>query len=243
MSHENPPPIRALPLGHPPKPVPRLLVLGCYSRLGHAEYHGQMRQMLCEGRRPMENQAPEGKGSKPECESSKPEGKSSNDAAKDQSHEDDKYFHDLYNGRITHRRDRRQQIFSWASGLLVAITGGTVALTYKNQFSNTSQSPPSHGQSLAPEVQFIIVFAVSLIGLYAFSWINYHWWKETNAEKELQKYESKLGISEERHHEWSLDWWNSIAIILLTLAAFSAVWPALAIFLLSCIQTVISPFW
>jgi hypothetical protein len=42
---------------------------------------------------------------------------------------------DLLDKEITYRRERREQIFTWASSLLVAIIGGTIALTTQGRDS------------------------------------------------------------------------------------------------------------
>jgi hypothetical protein len=54
---------------------------------------------------------------------------------------DPKYIRDTIANEITHRSDRRQQIFSWASSLLVAIIGGVIALTFTNQHLLASLNP------------------------------------------------------------------------------------------------------
>jgi hypothetical protein len=40
-----------------------------------------------------------------------------------------KFVRDLLANEIAYRRERREQIFTWASTVLIAIIGGTIALT------------------------------------------------------------------------------------------------------------------
>ena len=83
--------------------------------------------------------------------------------------EDARYIRDVLAKEIDHRRTRREQIFTWASTLLVSILGGTIGLTHATK------------DALQP-LQLAWTIGVSVaLGVFAFIWLQYHWHYEQTA--------------------------------------------------------------
>jgi hypothetical protein len=124
---------------------------------------------------------------------------------------DRKYVRDVLAKELDHRRDRRTQIFSWASSLLVGIIGGTIALTKSDK---TALSLPD---------RLVLSTVVSILTADALVWITYHWGVETRTQREIGRYNTDLDIPEvSKPHR--LDWPNFVAVALLALAALGALW-------------------
>jgi hypothetical protein len=77
---------------------------------------------------------------------------------------------DLACKELDFRRDKQWQIFSWCSSILVAITGGAIAL----------QMGPQPRQ-LLPIQRGIISFAIVVLVGYAFLWLSHNWYMEKQA--------------------------------------------------------------
>ena len=121
---------------------------------------------------------------------------------------DPKYIRDTLANRIDHHNDRRTQVFSWASSILVAITGGTITLM------NTRQD-------LSPYQRGLIFGASLIVGVTSCGWIYYHWRMELSIWKSIASYNEGLGVSLSGP-KYSLDWWNTAAIVLLVVASLFA---------------------
>ena len=121
-----------------------------------------------------------------------------------------KYIRDALATEIAHRRQRRQQIFSWASSLLVAITGGTIALTFKEH------------RSLSPLQKTVLTLAIGVLGLHAIIWIDHHWEAEKKAKAEIMAHNGLLGIPAVETLPRK-DWTTMVAVVLLAVAALLAV--------------------
>jgi len=122
-----------------------------------------------------------------------------------------KYVRKALMSEIAFRRERRQQVFSWANSLQVAITGGTIALTFKE------------GRSLAFNQKIILTIAIGILLLDAGFWIGYHWGVETKARKEVDPLNIRLGIPAVSK-TFKADWPSMLALLLFTGAAVAAVW-------------------
>jgi hypothetical protein len=85
---------------------------------------------------------------------------------------------------LAYRREKLWKVFSWTSGLLVAITGGFIAL--RANVSNAFQ--PSRFQ------RGMLIFAVVVLTLYGISWITQNYYLEDDVEKDLEKCDRELGI-------------------------------------------------
>jgi cation transport regulator ChaC len=118
---------------------------------------------------------------------------------------------EVLENEIAHRRDRRQQVFSWASSLLVAITGGTIALTMKQDLLGRYQKQA-------------LTLAILVLGLFAMVWIGHHWRVEKRAKETIIPYYDARGIPYVKGSTYFTDWTMIGAILLLTLAALGAVW-------------------
>lgn len=110
-----------------------------------------------------------------------------------------------------HRRQRRQQVFSWANSLLVAITGGTIALTFKE------------GHSLPRNQRIVLSVAIAVLGVFSLLWVNHHWQVEKNAATAVKSCDTVLGVPAVTEMP-AADWTTMFALLLLTAAALASVW-------------------
>jgi hypothetical protein len=122
-----------------------------------------------------------------------------------------KYIREALTDEIAHRRERRQQVFSWASSLLVAIIGGTVGLTFKE------------GHSLATGHKWILTIAIAVLGLYSVLWVNHHWQAERKAITAINSYDLELGIPI-ASKDYKIEWPSIGALVFLAGTALAAVW-------------------
>jgi uncharacterized membrane protein len=120
---------------------------------------------------------------------------------------------------IEHRRDKLWKIFSWASALLVAITGGLIALKAKDKnFALTT-------------IQFrLLLWSVIVLTGYACLWVKQNLDLEEYAQKVLDGYDNRLGIALIRPKQGRLyvrirDWLGYIpTLILLSLGAIVTIY-------------------
>jgi hypothetical protein len=112
----------------------------------------------------------------------------------------EKYTRDVLAKEIAHRGERREQTFSWASSLLIAIIGGTVALT--------NQGSLGLGQRGA------LVAAIMILAGYASGWNYYHWKSEQCARKAIKEYNKALHIPLHINEasKYRVDWWRVTAL-------------------------------
>jgi len=85
---------------------------------------------------------------------------------------------------IAHRREKLWRIFSWAASLLVAITGGFIALKANRQ----SQFDPTRFQ------RAMLLLAVIVLTVHASLWLTQNLLREEDAQKDLDRYDETLGI-------------------------------------------------
>jgi hypothetical protein len=85
---------------------------------------------------------------------------------------------------VAHRRDKLWRIFSWAGSLLVALTGGFIALRANQQ----SQFNPSRFQ------RGMLIFAVTVLTVHASLWLTQNLQLEDDAQEDLDKYDEMLDI-------------------------------------------------
>jgi hypothetical protein len=123
-----------------------------------------------------------------------------------------KYARDALAEEIKFRRDRRQQIFSWASSLLVAIIGGSTALASAKQFQLTT--PQRLG----------LYAAIAIIGGFSAYWVGYHYNQERLFRDEARERGKILGLPDSLYASHKLDWTNIAAILGLTGAALITVY-------------------
>jgi len=108
---------------------------------------------------------------------------------------------------IAYRRNRKQEIFNWASSLLVAVIGGIVALAYKN------------ANSLSPAHKILLTGAIVVLSGYSYWWINVHWKVAIAARKQLSSYYDRIVDAPKDR-----DWPSILALLALTLLSLLAVW-------------------
>jgi len=118
---------------------------------------------------------------------------------------------------ITFRMHKLWRIFSWTSTILVAITGGVIALR-------------SGGNSIGYSQQYIIAAAAFIVGLYAIIWLRQNLKFEAKARDALlahdidlglQSYNNSIGGGLDRPDIGTIVGYE-ITVILLTIAAISA---------------------
>ena len=88
---------------------------------------------------------------------------------------------------IKYRRDRRWQVFSWASGILIAIIGGVFAL------SNST------GVDLSVFQRVMLSVATATVTLCAVLWIRRGASRQVEENRLLNQYYSDLGIPPLKH--------------------------------------------
>lgn len=114
---------------------------------------------------------------------------------------------------LEYRHKRQWDIFSWCSTLLVAITGGVIAL-------ETTQSP----HPLTLPTQLIISLAVVVLAGYAVHWIHYDAKCQTVTVDLLNK---EVNLEQTVRKHAGLGYRG--AIVLLALAAILAIWYPLGV--------------
>ncbi len=134
------------------------------------------------------------------------------DGTTNQGAEDPKYIRDVLAKEIAYKRERRDQIFSWASSLLVAMTGGTIAVTYTKQ------------QQLPVYQRQILTVAALVLCIDVCFWMYHHRQDEMRARRKIERCNTLLSIPKYEKKKKAVDLGHTIAIILLTLAAICAVW-------------------
>lgn len=111
---------------------------------------------------------------------------------------------------LSHRRTKIWNIFSWSSGILIAITGGVIALKTGN--------PPAELSKLS---NIILTLAVAVLCTCAYLWIKQNMVIERNAEELLNDLDKELELKMPRGPFY---FGYTPALIVLTLAAFAAIW-------------------
>ena len=120
-------------------------------------------------------------------------------------------FYKFLENEIGYERARKQEIFAWASSLLVAITGGVIALTAINKVA------------LAPAYKWALTAAILILVLYSGAWVELHWGSYFRARKSLAAYYDKIGRAG-RDRNWKHDYTTLLALLALLLVAITAVW-------------------
>jgi hypothetical protein len=114
---------------------------------------------------------------------------------------------DLAYKELDYRRKKQWDIFSWCSTLLVAITGGVIAL------ETAQQAYPLHRSQRA-----IISLAVAVLVAYAVLWIGHNWSMEKLARRCFSN-ETKEEIWGSKHKAVGYRW-----ALVLEVAALLAIW-------------------
>jgi len=101
-------------------------------------------------------------------------------ANSDDGNEPSDRFYKFLEYELDFQRRRKQEIFSWASSLLVAIIGGVIALT------------EVHGVMLALAHKRVLTFAIVILGGFSCCWIKVHWDEYLRARKKLASYYDRI---------------------------------------------------
>jgi hypothetical protein len=120
-------------------------------------------------------------------------------------------LYEFLENEIGHQLSRKQEIFAWASNLLVAIIGGIVALT------------SFHKVALTLAHKMVLTGAVLTLGGFSSYWIDIHWGVMIRARKLLSFYYDQIA-GKGKDEPWGRDYTSIIAISVLTLMALLAVW-------------------
>ena len=116
-----------------------------------------------------------------------------------------KYIRGLLSDEVKYRRDRRQQIVTWASTFLLAIIGAGNAL-----------APAS-----APAGQkYPLYVAIILVGILSIAWLNYHHLKEKRFRFLMQEYDRQLKLPLNLNEGKQFDLAMNLALFGLTVLAF-----------------------
>ena len=110
---------------------------------------------------------------------------------------------------IAFERSRKQEIFAWASSLLVAMIGGIVVLT------------SIHCVALATAHKLILTGATLTLGELSCYWIKIHWETMIRARKRLSYYYDYIA-EESKDRPWRQDYTSIAAILTLALMAILA---------------------
>lgn len=121
-------------------------------------------------------------------------------------------FYEFLENEIRFERERKQEVFSWASSLLVAIIGGVVALT----------TGGSHAV-LADRHKWFLSATIVVLCACSWYWIEIHWAAYLRARKKLSFYFDQLAARGEDRY-WPHDYTGLLAVLLLSLTALVAVW-------------------
>jgi hypothetical protein len=114
---------------------------------------------------------------------------------------------------VDYRRARRSAIFTWASSLLVAITGGVVALQVQGD------------QPLQPSQKVVLSVASIILGGYAALWWDDHRRQGKFARGKVKAIEAELGIQFDQMPSLRSDLIGGLlAILLLTVTALVTIW-------------------
>jgi len=110
---------------------------------------------------------------------------------------------------LQHRRDKLWKIFSWTSGLLVAVIGGVAAISAKNDMELNGWP-----------VAVAIILAAAALTVYSTGWIHQNLRIEQRVMDSLEKLDKKLGIDQ---IQWGKPLFGySMTIVLLCIAAIGA---------------------
>ena len=122
-------------------------------------------------------------------------------------------FREILQHEIDFRRERRWGIFTWASTLLVAVIGGTVALQQQS------------GVALGPGQKILLSAAVVILAGYSCIWWESHRRVGSAIRKQLFELDRSLGL------EWARTptglprrVGGFYTILLLAIAAVAAIW-------------------
>ena len=111
-----------------------------------------------------------------------------------------------------HRRDKVWKIFSWSGTLLIAITGGTVAL----------KTDPSNDFEFDWSLRGVLVASVVFLLAYAILWIRQNLAIENTVQEALCEYDRELDIKQvipEAHPKFGY----TAALLMLAVAAIIAI--------------------
>lgn len=117
------------------------------------------------------------------------------------------FHHTVLQHEIDYRRRRRSDIFTWANTILLAITGGSIALQQQS------------GASLTLSQRLVVSFAVVVLAAYSILW----WLRQRELGRALKArlrlVERDLGIEAASEGGTIPDWIGSVLCIVLLAAA------------------------
>ena len=121
---------------------------------------------------------------------------------------------DLYEflkNEIAFQRARKQEIFSWASSLLVAIIGGVIALTTGR---NVHIEWPQ---------KVLLTLVVGILAGFSCTWIDVHWQEYLSAREKLSYYYDQIA-EKGPDDPWDYDITGMGAIVALSVVAIITIW-------------------
>jgi hypothetical protein len=112
---------------------------------------------------------------------------------------------------IKFERARKQEVFSWASSLLVALIGGVITLTTVRR------------AMLVEEYKWFLSAAISILGGCSCFWIELHWREYLRARKKLSFYYDQIATNG-KDSPWKHDYTSIAAVLSLSIVALISVW-------------------
>jgi hypothetical protein len=120
-------------------------------------------------------------------------------------------FYRFLEYELNFQRTRKQEVFTWASSLLVAIIGGVIALT------------AVHGTMLALPYKGVLTFAVAILCWSSWRWMELHWAAYLRARKKLSFYYDQIATNG-KDSPWKHDYTSIAAVLSLSIVALISVW-------------------
>jgi hypothetical protein len=132
---------------------------------------------------------------------------------KSDDHERWRYERSILQEEVDYRRNRRSGIFTWASSILIAVTGGVMAIQLNS------------GRTFSDGQRLILSSAVIVLGGYAALWWEKQRRRGQALHRDLATIDQRLEIEPRKPTGGILDKVGGlVAIILLTIAALAAIW-------------------
>ncbi len=124
-----------------------------------------------------------------------------------------RYERGILQEEVKYRRDRRIAIFTWANSILIAVTGGVIALQ-----SNSDRT-------LGDAQKVILSSAVLVLGVYSALWWNKQRLKGQALRGRQGEIDLQLGIDNPDHLDGRTNKVGGlVALIILTVIAITAIW-------------------
>lgn len=106
---------------------------------------------------------------------------SASDQNNERSREELEFAQNVVTKELSYRRDKRWQIFAWASTMLIAVTGGAAVST-------------QHGPAFSFMQRCALTLAVAILSLQSILWCHEQGESEDELKTELESLHQRLGV-------------------------------------------------